>query len=101
MVKNDPIVIAKLLRAAAGGTAAKEGRKDVVYLAAADLLDPQRSDLIPMFYVKGNAVFQRPVRGKKGTTMGFCVCEVSAGVQPADVCAILNKGEPPENSENL
>lgn len=40
MVKNDPKVIAGLLRALASGTDYKASMHDVIFNAAADLLDP-------------------------------------------------------------
>lgn len=90
---NKPKTIARLLRAFASGTATP--RADAaVFAIAADLLDPPPSDVIPLFYVKGQAIFQRPTRRGDNVTMGFCVCEVCDGVDPAEVCAILNKGEP-------
>lgn len=48
----------------------------------------------PLFYAKGNTVFQRPVKSERGTRMGFAVCDVRDGVDPDEVCEILNKGEP-------
>jgi hypothetical protein len=39
MTKNDPKVIAKLLRAMAGGTNAKKYQHDIIFNAAADLLE--------------------------------------------------------------
>lgn len=87
---NDPKMIAMMLREIAGNG----GNAASVLSTAADMLDPPPSDVIPLFYVKGNAVFQRPVQHGKNVRMGFCVCEVMDGVDPAEVCAILNKGEP-------
>lgn len=43
----------------------------------------------PLFYVSDNRVMQRSTK----TTMGFLVCTVHDGVDPAEVCAILNRGE--------
>ncbi len=49
----------------------------------------------PLFYIdRGNEIRQRPVRRKSGTTMGFVVCVVCDGVDPKEVCDILNKGQP-------
>lgn len=48
----------------------------------------------PLFYIKGSTIFQRPVRSGTGTRLGFAVCDVRDGIDPVDVCAILNKGEP-------
>lgn len=47
----------------------------------------------PLFYVRDRSIFQRPVRDGNKTTMGFWVCEVADGVDPLELCAILNKGE--------
>lgn len=53
-----------------------------------------------LYYVKGSAVYQRPVRIAGGTAMGFRVCEVSDGVDPAEVCRLLNMAEkPPERDD--
>jgi len=54
----------------------------------------EKHEIEPLFYVKGAAVFQRPVRSEKGVRMGFRVCDVCDGVDAAEICAILNKGEP-------
>lgn len=96
MKENDPKVVAKLLRAIAGGTFAQLHNQDVIFNCAADMLDPPApDDAIALYYVKGRDIFQRPTRTAKGNTMmGFAVCEVHYGVDPNDVCAILNKGEP-------
>lgn len=52
----------------------------------------------PLYYVSShggaNVIFQRPVKTKKGIRMGFAVCEVCDGVDPATICAMLNKAEP-------
>lgn len=50
----------------------------------------------PLFYVKANLIYQRPVTADDRVTMGFVVCEVAEDVDPEMVCAILNKGEPAE-----
>lgn len=52
--------------------------------------------ILPLFYVKGARIFQRPVRDKTGTKvqMGFVICTVHDGVDPDEVCAVLNRGEP-------
>lgn len=55
--------------------------------------------LKPLFYARNGVVFQRPVRTKTGTAMGFAVCEVRDGVDAADVCRILNAGEAPPADE--
>lgn len=51
----------------------------------------------PLFYVKAgsNVIFHRPVETKTGVRLGFAVCKVCDGVDPADVCNLLNKAEPP------
>lgn len=47
----------------------------------------------PLFYVKQNAIFHRPVKKPNGNlSMGFCVCEVCDGVEPQEVCDLLNEG---------
>lgn len=57
----------------------------------------------PLFYVQGHAIFQRPVNSApplRSVSMGFCVCEVCDGVDPDEVCKILNLGEvPPEHNK--
>jgi hypothetical protein len=52
------------------------------------------AEVLPLFYVRGSIVFQRPVRNGDRVRMGFPVCEVMDGVDPDVVCAIMNKGEP-------
>lgn len=53
----------------------------------------------PLYYVSprgaGNVIFCRLVRTKKGVRMGFAMCEVCDGVDANEVCAMLNKAEPP------
>ena len=51
----------------------------------------------PLYYVKGDAVYQRPVEHGTRVQLGFCVCVVMDGVDPAAVCALLNKAEKPES----
>lgn len=95
MAMNDPKTIAKLLRAIAGGSNAKADRSDVIFNVAADMLDPPPSDVIALFYVKDRTIFQRPTRTSKGNTMmGFAVCDVRDGLNPNEVCNIMNRGEP-------
>lgn len=53
----------------------------------------------PLFYVKDSTIFQRPVRSGTGVRMGFAVCDVHDGVDPAEVCAMLNKSEPPTTEQ--
>lgn len=58
-----------------------------------------KSEIIPLYYVgKGRmdrkTIFQRPVRNDDNIAMGFAVCDVRDGIDPAEVCAILNKGDP-------
>jgi|SRR6185369_2424106 len=55
----------------------------------------------PLYYVKGDAIFQRPVRNHKtgSVRMGFRVCTVADGVDPVEVCTILNRGEAPPADE--
>ena len=49
----------------------------------------------PLYYVdRINEIRQRPVRRKTGTTMGFMVCTVADGIDPQELCDILNRGEP-------
>lgn len=97
-VTNDPKVIARLLRYVAGGSYAKENKTEHIFTAAADLLDPPASDVEPLYYVPendGESVYQRPIRTAKGfLQLGFCVCTVKNDVDAAEVCAILNRGEP-------
>jgi hypothetical protein len=50
----------------------------------------------PLFYIKGNRIFQRPVRRDNKTTMGFAVCEVCDGVDPLELCRLLNLAEKPQ-----
>ena len=54
----------------------------------------------PLFYVKGDVVFKRPVRRKtaSGTniTMGFPVCTASEYVSATAIAAIFNENERPE-----
>lgn len=61
-------------------------------LGAARVIQPAQPE--PLFYVKHGAVYQRPVRTERDVSMGFRVCDVCAGVDPVEVCAILNRGEP-------
>jgi hypothetical protein len=53
----------------------------------------------PLYYLKDNVVFKRPVRRKTETgtaiTMGFPVCTVSEYIRAADLVAILNEHERP------
>lgn len=94
-VKNDPKVVAKLLRCVAAGSYAKENATEHIFNAAADLIDPPlRDDVISYFYVKQGYIFKRPVRVGENITMGFPVCLVCDGVDAEQVCAILNRGEP-------
>jgi hypothetical protein len=94
-VKNDPKVIAKTLRAMAGGTDHVATGQDIILKAAADLLDPPAHPDGPLFYTKGDdRIYQRPVKTERGVQMGFAVCKVYDGIDPAEVCAILNRGEP-------
>lgn len=55
----------------------------------------------PLFYVKGRVIYQRPVKSPpplRSIALGFAVCEVCGGVDPDEVCRILNMGEkPPEH----
>jgi hypothetical protein len=51
-------------------------------------------DTSPFYYVRGDAIFHRPVQSDFGASMGFRVCIVSEGIDPAAVCALLNKAEP-------
>lgn len=65
-----------------------------------DLTEKSLTDAVlnrPLFYVKDMTIFQRPVSTEKGVRMGFAVCDVRDGVDPAAVCAILNKGEPADS----
>lgn len=91
---NEPKTIAHLLRSFASG-AATPREQATVFSIAADMLDPPPNpDVIALYYVKGRAIFQRPTRTARGNTMmGFLVCDVHDGVDPEEVCAILNKGE--------
>ena len=54
----------------------------------------------PLFYVKGDVVFKRPVHRKtaSGTniTMGFPVCTASEYVSANAIAAIFNENERPE-----
>jgi len=54
----------------------------------------------PLYYVKGDVVFKRPVRRKTvgGTniTMGFPVCTASEYVNAEALAAIFNENERPE-----
>lgn len=54
----------------------------------------------PLFYIKGDVVFKRPVRRKtpSGTniTMGFAICTASEYVSAAAIAAIFNENERPE-----
>lgn len=54
----------------------------------------------PLFYVKGDVVFKRPVRRKTegGTniTVGFPVCTASEYVSAVAIAAIFNENERPE-----
>jgi hypothetical protein len=54
----------------------------------------------PLFYVKGNVVFKRPVRrkvpGGTNITMGFPVCTASECVSADAIAAIFNENERPE-----
>lgn len=59
---------------------------------AAELL--KDADVLPLFYVKGREIFQRPTRKGNAVSVGFRVCTVADHVNPAEVCAILNKGDP-------
>lgn len=94
-VKNDPKVVAKLLRCVAAGSYAKENATEHIFNAAADLIDPPlRDDVISYYYVRNGYIFKRPVRTDAGVTMGFPVCLVCDGVEAEQVCAILNRGEP-------
>ena len=54
----------------------------------------------PLFFVKDDRIFHRPVKTAEGSMrLGFCVCIVVDGVDPDEVCAILNKGSPPADGE--
>ena len=58
---------------------------------------PRARKLKPLYYVKGNVVYQRPVEHKRlngsvNVSMGFAVCEVRDGVSPKAVAALLEKG---------
>jgi len=58
------------------------------------------AEVMPLYYVRGDEIFQRPVRTSRNhISTGFRVCFVSDGVDPNDVCAILNKGEKPDPNE--
>jgi hypothetical protein len=54
----------------------------------------------PLYYVKGDVVFKRPVRrkiaGGTNVTMGFPVCTASEYVSAKDIAAIFNENERPE-----
>lgn len=54
----------------------------------------------PLFYVKGDVVFKRPVHRKTATgtniTMGFPVCTASEYINAKDLAFILNENERPE-----
>lgn len=95
-VKNDPKVTAKLLRACAGGTDAKKTGHDLIFMTAADMLDPPNSDAEPLFYVRGKDIFQRPVTNAetRNMSLGFRVCTVADFTDENKVCEILNRGEP-------
>ena len=54
-------------------------------------------DPVPLLYVKGTTIFHRPVKTVTGTSMGFAVCDVHDGVNPDEVCALLNRAEKPED----
>lgn len=58
------------------------------------MVKKQPKAIDPLFYVKGDHIYQRPVRSKRGFQMGFCVCVVEDGLDPVAVCEVLNKGEP-------
>lgn len=53
----------------------------------------------PLYYVKGDQVFKRPVRRKTATgtniTLGFPVCTASEYVNAEDLATILNENERP------
>jgi hypothetical protein len=54
----------------------------------------------PLYYVKGNIVFKRPVRRKTATgtniTVGFPVCTASEYVSAEDIAVIFNENERPQ-----
>lgn len=55
---------------------------------------------VPLFYVKGDVVFKRPVHrkvtGGTNITMGFPVCTASEFVSAKAIAAIFNENERPE-----
>lgn len=56
----------------------------------------------PLYYVdRINEIRQRPVKRSTGTTMGFIVCIVQDGVDPQEVCDILNRGEPATDEDGV
>jgi hypothetical protein len=52
----------------------------------------------PLFYVRDDSIFRRPIERKANVSMGFRVCTVANGVDPDELCAIMNRGgeAPPE-----
>jgi hypothetical protein len=44
---------------------------------------------LPPFYVNGSTIFQ--IKMVHGIRMGVAVCTVRRGVDPAELCALLNK----------
>lgn len=54
----------------------------------------------PLFYVKGNVIYKRPVRRKTATgtniTVGFPVCTASEYIEASAIAAIFNENERPE-----
>lgn len=54
----------------------------------------------PLYYVKGDVVFKRPIRRKTPTgtnvSMGFPVCKASEYVSAEAIAAIFNENERPQ-----
>ena len=44
---------------------------------------------MPPFYVNGSTIFQ--IKRVQGILMGVAICTVRRGVDPAEICALLNK----------
>lgn len=51
----------------------------------------------PLFYVNHRTIFQRPVKTRKGISLGFAVCDVREDMDAEAVCAIMNNGEKPDD----
>jgi hypothetical protein len=64
--------------------------------SSTETAQPAKPAAEPLFYAKDMVVYQRPVQKGTSVTMGFAVCEVRDGVDPLELCAMLNKAEPPQ-----